>query len=122
MSWGRYVGAISIVLYVSFRSFFNNELNFLFEKSNDLSKEIPRVMLMTLLPLVIWFTWWAALGQIGGFYHPRDVDPGSLYLNGGYIGDRFSPSNSWVGFMGGGPAAAMSILWFSLCYKKLDLT
>ena len=33
MSWGGYVGAISIVLYVSFRSFFNNELNFLFEKS-----------------------------------------------------------------------------------------
>ena len=106
MSWGGYVGAISIVLYVSFRSFFNNELNFLFEKSNDLSKQIPQVIIMTLLPLVIWYTWWAALGQIGGFYHPRDVDPGSLYLNGGYIGDRFSPSNSWVGFMGGGPAAA----------------
>jgi hypothetical protein len=117
MSWGGYVGAISIVLYVSFKSFFNNELNFLFEKSNDLSKQIPQVMIMTLLPLVIWYSWWAALGQIGGFYHPRDVDPGSLYLNGGYIGDRFSPSNSWVGFMGGGPAAAMSILWFSLFYK-----
>ena len=117
MSWGGYVGAISIVLYVSFRSFFNNELNFLFQQSDELSKEIPRVMLMTILPLVVWFTWWAALGQLGGFYHPRDVDPGSLYLNGGYIGDRFSPSNSWVGFMGGGPAAAMSILWFSMLQK-----
>ena len=72
---------------------------------------------MTILPLVVWFTWWAALGQLGGFYHPRDVDPGNLYLNGGYIGDRFSPSNSWVGFMGGGPAAAMSILWFSMLKK-----
>ena len=37
-----------------------------------------------------------------------------LYLNGGYIGDRFSPSNGWVGFMGGGPAVAMSLLWFSM--------
>ena len=117
MSWGGYVGAISIVLFVSFRSFFDNELSFLFNKSNDLTKEIPRAMIMTLLPLVIWFTWWAALGQLGGFYHPRDVDPGSLYLNGGYIGDRFSPSNSWVGFMGGGPAAAMSMLWFTM-FKK----
>ena len=35
MSWGGYVGAISIVLYVSFRSFFNNELNFLFQKSDE---------------------------------------------------------------------------------------
>ena len=117
MSWGGYVGAISIVLYVSFKSFFDNELNFILEKSTDISKEIPRTIITTLLPLVIWFTWWAALGQIGGITHPRDVDPGSLYLNGGYIGDRFSPSNSWVGFMGGGPAVAMSLLWFSLFYK-----
>ena len=117
MSWGGYVGAISIVLYVSFRSFFNNEMNILFQKSDELSREIPRVVLITILPLVVWFTWWAALGQLGGFYHPRDVDPGNLYLNGGYIGDRFSPSNSWVGFMGGGPAAAMSILWFGMLHK-----
>ncbi len=117
MSWGGYVGAISMVLYISFKSFFENELKFLFDKSNNMSLEIPRVLIMTLLPLVIWYTWWAALGQIGGFYHPRDVDPGNLYLNGGYIGDRFSPSNSWVGFMGGGPAAAMSLLWFSMFYK-----
>ncbi|MED6337806.1 MAG: hypothetical protein VYC12_02140, partial [Candidatus Thermoplasmatota archaeon] len=117
MSWGGYVGAISMVLYISFKSFFKNELKFLFDKSNNMSLEIPRVLIMTLLPLVIWYTWWAALGQIGGFYHPRDVDPGNLYLNGGYIGDRFSPSNAWVGFMGGGPAAAMSLLWFSMFYK-----
>ena len=84
MSWGGYVGAISIVLYISFKSFFDNELKFLFNKSNNMSLEIPRVLIMTLLPLVIWYTWWAALGQIGGFYHPRDVDPGNLYLNGGY--------------------------------------
>ena len=114
MSWGGYVGAISIVLFVSFRSFFNNELTFCLRNLMTCQNKFPQVMIMTLLPLVIWYTWWAALGQIGGFYHPRDVDPGSLYLNGGYIGDRFSPSNSWVGFMGGGPAAAMSILWFSI--------
>jgi hypothetical protein len=117
MSWGGYVGAISIVLYISFKSFFDNELKFLFNKSNNMSLEIPRALIMTLLPLVIWYTWWTALGQIGGFYHPRDVDPGNLYLNGGYIGDRFSPSNAWVGFMGGGPAAAMSLLWFSMFYR-----
>ena len=117
MSWGGYVGAISIILYVSFRAFFENELNFIFERTDNLNLELPRAMVMTLMPLIIWYTWWAALGQIGGIYHPRDVDPGSLYLNGGYIGDRFSPSNSWVGFMGGGPAVAMSLLWFSLFHK-----
>ncbi len=114
MSWGGYVGAISIVLFISIRSFINNELEFLKTKQSDMTKEIPRIMLVTIVPLAAWFLWWAALGQIGGFYHPRDVDPGSLYLNGGYIGDRFSPSNAWVGFMGGGPAGAMSLLWFSM--------
>ena len=117
MSWGGYVGAISIALYISFKSFFENELKFLFTQSPDLEKEISRLMILTILPLVVWFTWWAALGQINGLTHPRDVDPGNLYLNGGYIGDRFSPSNGWVGFMGGGPAAAMSLLWFSMFYK-----
>lgn len=114
MSWGGYVGGISIVLFISIRSFINNELEFIKTKQSDMTKEIPRIMLVTIVPLAAWFLWWAALGQIGGFYHPRDVDPGSLYLNGGYIGDRFSPSNAWVGFMGGGPAGAMSLLWFSM--------
>ncbi|MBQ59460.1 MAG: hypothetical protein CMA66_02805 [Euryarchaeota archaeon] len=118
MSWGGYVGGITIALFVAFRSFLDNELAFLQIKSSDFTKEIPRTMIVTILPLVVWFTWWAALGQVGGFGSPRDVDPGSVYLNGGYIGDRFSPSNSWVGFMGGGPAAAMSLLWFSMFYSK----
>ncbi len=118
MSWGGYVGGITMTLYVAIKSFINNELSFLKIKSTDLTKEIPRTMIVTLLPLVAWFTWWAALGQIGGFSSPRDVDPGSVYLNGGYIGDRFSPSNSWVGFMGGGPAAAMSLLWWSMFHSN----
>jgi hypothetical protein len=118
MSWGGYAGGITMALFVAFRSFLDNELAFLKEKSTDFTKEIPRTMIVTILPLVVWFTWWAALGQIGGFSSPRDVDPGSVYLNGGYIGDRFSPSNSWVGFMGGGPAAAMSLLWFSMFHSK----
>lgn len=114
MSWGGYVGGISIVLYVCFNSFFEHELNFLFTQSEHTSNEVARVLINTIFPLVVWFTWWAALGQINGLTHPRDVDPGMLYLNGGYIGDRFSPSNGWVGFMGGGPAVAMSMLWFSM--------
>lgn len=114
MSWGGYVGGTTMVLYVGTRSFLNKELEYLKQKSQDFTKEIPRVMLVTIVPLVAWFVWWTALGQIGGFNHPRDVDPGKIYLNGGYIGDRFSPSNSWVGFMGGGPAGAMSLLWWSM--------
>ena len=54
------------------------------------------------------------MGQLDGLSHPRDIDPGNLYLTGGYIGDRISPSNSWVGFMGGGPMILMTVLWFQM--------
>jgi len=62
MSWGGYAGGITMALFVAFRSFLDNELAFLKEKSTDFTKEIPRTMIVTILPLVVWFTWWAALG------------------------------------------------------------
>ena len=58
------------------------------------------------------------MGQLDGLSHPRDIDPGNLFLTGGYIGDRASPSNSWVGFMGGGPMILMTILWFQM-FKEI---
>ena len=65
-------------------------------------QEFSRMILIGLLPLGIWFTWWAALGQTDGITHPRDIDPGNLFLKGGYIGDRTSPSNFWVFLLGAG--------------------
>jgi len=117
MSWGGYVGAISMVLFTAFRSLFANELKFLFESQEHFERELPRILLLMIIPLAVWFVWWTSIGQVGGMLHPRDIDPGYLYLNGGYIGDRFSPSNAWVGFMGGGPIAAMSLLWWSMFHK-----
>lgn len=117
MSWGGYVGAISMVLFTAFRSLFANELKLLFESQEHFERELSRVLLLMIIPIAVWFVWWTSIGQIGGVLHPRDVDPGYLYLNGGYIGDRFSPSNAWVGFMGGGPIVAMSLLWWSMFHK-----
>tara|TARA_B100000287_G_scaffold412155_1_gene442306 strand:- start:147 stop:758 length:612 start_codon:yes stop_codon:yes gene_type:complete len=117
MSWGGYVGAISMVLFTAFRSLFANELKPLFESQDYFERELPRILLLMIIPIAVWFVWWTSIGQVGGVLHPRDVDPGYLYLNGGYIGDRFSPSNAWVGFMGGGPVVAMSLLWWSMFHK-----
>ena len=62
MSWGGYVGGISIVLFISIRSFINNELEFLKTKQTDMTKEIPRIMLVTIvasccLVLMVGSTW-----------------------------------------------------------------
>jgi hypothetical protein len=117
MTWGGWACAATMIMYASFESFLGKELKFLTEKYELLHREIARNVVIALFPLVVWFTWWAALGQIDGFGHPRDVDPGNIFLNGGYIGDRFSPSNAWVGFMGAGATVAMSMMWWNLFNK-----
>ena len=117
MSWGGWALAVTAIMYASVESFLKNEWNVLTNKYDSIHRETSRMVILTLLPLVTWFTWWAALGQIDGFNHPRDIDPGNIFLNGGYIGDRFSPSYSWVIFMGTGPIAAVSLLWWSLFHK-----
>ena len=117
MSWGGWALAVTAIMYASVESFLKKEWNVLTKKYDSIHRETSRMVILTLLPLVTWFTWWAALGQIDGFNHPRDIDPGNIFLNGGYIGDRFSPSYSWVIFMGTGPIAAVSLLWWSLFNK-----
>ena len=117
MTWGGWTSAATMIIYSTIESFLSKELKFLVVKTNKIYREISRIILITIFPLVVWYSWWAALGQIDGLAHPRDVDPGNIFLNGGYIGDRFSPSNAWVGFMGAGATAAMSMMWWSL-FKK----
>ncbi len=117
MTWGGWAIAATMILYSSVESFLSKELKFLLQKTDKIHRETARTIMLALFPVVAWFSWWAALGQIDGFAHPRDVDPGNIFLNGGYIGDRFSPSNAWVGFMGAGATVAMTMMWWSL-FKK----
>ena len=75
-----------------------------------------------ILPIGLWFAWWATLGQTDGLLHPRDIDPGNLFLKGGYIGDRLSPSNTWVFVMGAGPAILIgTLLWNTFRLSKWPL-
>jgi hypothetical protein len=96
ISWGAYAGATTMILYTGFYFLSQREFKLLMEKQNDSVIEAMRYVLVAFLPIAAWFTWWATMGQLDGFTHPRDIDPGNLYLTGGYIGDRYSPSNTWV--------------------------
>ena len=118
ISWGAYAGATTLVLYTGFYHLMQHEFNFLKLKQERLILESARYVLLALIPIGAWFVWWATMGQLDGLSHPRDIDPGNLFLTGGYIGDRASPSNSWVGFMGGGPMVLMTILWFQM-FKEI---
>ena len=114
MSWGAWGGGISMIYFGAMESIMNKEWNFLKTKQDSQGKEISRQIMLGIIPIGMWFTWWATLGQTDGILHPRDIDPGNLFLKGGYIGDRLSPSNTWVGFMGAGPVVLMGILWWNL--------
>ena len=119
ISWGAYAGAATMILYSGFYFLSQREFKFLFVEQEKPVVEGARYLLLAVLPICLWFTWWAAMGQLDGYTHPRDIDPGNLYLTGGYIGDRDSPSNAWVGFMGGGPMILMTLLIFHL-FKSID--
>ena len=114
ISWGAYAGSTTMILYSGFYFLSQREFKFLLQEQNESVVEVMRYAVVAVLPIAVWFTWWATMGQLDGFTHPRDIDPGNLYLTGGYIGDRESPSNSWVGFMGGGPMVLMTLLFFHM--------
>ncbi|MDP6639575.1 MAG: alkaline phosphatase family protein [Candidatus Poseidoniaceae archaeon] len=119
MSWGAWAGGTTMLLFATTESLINKEWRFILTPCENKNKEFSRQILVAILPLGIWYAWWATLGQIDGLFHPRDIDPGNIYLRGGYIGDRFSPSNEWVAFMGGGPIVVMVFTWMHL-FRKSD--
>ena len=107
-----------MIMFGCVESLIDKEWSFLKTKQEDKHSEISRQIMLGIIPLGIWFAWWASLGQTDGILHPRDIDPGNLFLKGGYIGDRLSPSNTWVGFMGAGPVILIGILWWNLFRSK----
>ena len=110
MSWGAWGGGISMVFFAAIESLMRKEWSHLLEPKDRKIAEFARNILVGILPIGLWFAWWATLGQTDGLLHPRDIDPGNLFLKGGYIGDRLSPSNTWVFLMGAGPAILMGVL------------
>ena len=114
MSWGAWAGAVSMLFYACIESLMQKEWKEFREKPRNGPADYGRQIAIGLIPIGIWFTWWASMGQIDGVLHPRDIDPGNLFLKGGYIGDRLSPSNTWVFFMGACPVILIGILWWNL--------
>ncbi|MBT3658073.1 MAG: hypothetical protein HN544_07760 [Euryarchaeota archaeon] len=114
MSWGAWAGAASMLFFGATESILEKEWKFLKLDNNDTYSELSRITILTILPIGMWFAWWATMGQTDGLAHTRDIDPGNLILRGGYIGDRISPSNEWVGFMGAGPVILVGILFWNI--------
>ena len=74
ISWGAYAGAATMILYSGFYFLSQCEFKFLFVKQEKPVVEGARYLLLAILPICLWFTWWAAMGQLDGYTHPRDID------------------------------------------------
>tara|TARA_B100000287_G_scaffold417894_1_gene454172 strand:- start:89 stop:1129 length:1041 start_codon:yes stop_codon:yes gene_type:complete len=81
-------------------------------------------------PWVIWVLWWTLLGQVNGLQtcfegicpHPRELDPGSILVRGGYVGFREGPSLYWMIFMISSPIILTSFMLMKNLHKNgLDM-
>ena len=82
MSWGAWAGGVSMISYACIDSLMQKEWKNLKIKPEPGFREYGRQTVLGLLPIGIWFAWWASMGQIDGILHPRDVDPGKSFPKG----------------------------------------
>jgi len=112
ISWGAWAGVAALLILAATERLISGSWAEVLQPRENPLQEQGRLVLLILLPLTIWFTVWASLGQVEGLFYPREIDPGLMFLRGGYVGDRISPSNEWVVFMGVGPILSyMFVLW-----------
>ena len=77
-------------------------------------------------PWVVWILWWTLLGQVNGLQtcfegicpHPRELDPGSVIVRGGYVGARDNPNLYWMIFMISSPLIITSVIMMSNLQKS----
>jgi hypothetical protein len=92
----------------------------------------PRSMIaMAVFPWVIWILWWTLLGQVNGLQsslafgispHPRELNPGSVIVKGGYVGIRDNPNLIWMVMMVVSPIIiASTMIMYQLKKQGLNL-
>ena len=76
------------------------------------------ILAMAVLPWVVWILWWTLLGQVNGVQtcfegicpHPRELDPGTIIVRGGYVGARENPNLYWMILMVASPIVITSLM------------
>ena len=87
---------------------------------------IKPLIATAVFPWVVWILWWTLLGQVNGLQtcfegicpHPRELDPGSVIVRGGYVGARDNPNLYWMIFMISSPLIITSVIMMSNLQKS----
>ena len=116
LTWGAWSVFSTLLILTSCGSLWR-----ILSKNSDeiLNKYNSKTMVaMAVYPWVIWILWWTLLGQVNGLQtcfegicpHPRELDPGTVLVRGGYVGFREDPNLYWMIFMISSPIIITSFM------------
>ena len=116
LTWGAWSVFATLLILTSCGSFWR-----ILSKDSDGTLQLnnPKsVVAMAVYPWVIWILWWTLLGQVNGLQtcfegicpHPRELDPGTVLVRGGYVGFREDPNLYWMIFMIASPIIITSFM------------
>ena len=129
LTWGAWAASVTMIIISSVGivwELFKDQLDM-----NDVSFSNPKpAIALAVLPWVIWILWWTLLGQVNGVQtcfegicpHPRELDPGSVIVSGGYLGASGHPSTIWMFLMVASPLViASSMIMYEFRKRGLSL-
>ena len=119
ISWGVWASCATLLLISSIGYFWDSMKIHLDLKTVTITNPKPAIAL-AVLPWLAWILWWTLLGQVNGIQtcfegicpHPRELDPGSIIIKGGYFAALGHPSNLWMSLMVGSPLVVASTMIF----------
>ncbi len=122
LTWGAWSTFVTIIILSCVGKLWDSISN---DFSNKTSKnKFQNILAIAVYPWVIWILWWTLLGQVNGLQtcfegicpHPRELDPGSIIVRGGYVGFRESPNLYWMILMISSPI----IIAFTMIISKIS--
>ena len=129
LTWGAWSAFVTLIIVSC-----SGKMWRIFSKDfphNPSITKLQPLLAMAVYPWVIWILWWTLLGQVNGLQtcfegicpHPRELDPGSVIVRGGYVGFREDPNVIWMVLMISSPiiiASAVIIHQISQQGLKLE--
>jgi len=128
LTWGAWSAFVTVILLSCSDQIWRYLKS---DVDSKLSFKNPKLTLsMAVFPWVIWILWWTLLGQVNGVQtcfegicpHPRELDPGSVLVRGGYVGFRDNPPLLWMVFIISSPIFITScMLLYKIAGKGVQL-
>tara|TARA_B100001250_G_C19721496_1_gene754065 strand:- start:393 stop:1283 length:891 start_codon:yes stop_codon:yes gene_type:complete len=129
VTWGVWASVVTLLLLSSIGYFWELIRDQINLRAISIQNPKPAIAL-AVLPWMTWILWWTLLGQVNGIQtcfegicpHPRELDPGSIIVKGGYFGARENPTTLWMSLMVASPLViASSLLLYELKKRGLSL-